>query len=69
MNIVEGNIRRSPKDKANFLMIAMGSLEELHYQLLLALDLGYLNHEQANNIDASLQKTGYLLTRMRTSIL
>ena len=40
-NIVEGVRRRSRWDKARFLNIAAGSLDELQYQMLLAHDLGY----------------------------
>ena len=40
-NIVEGFRRRGKPDKARFLNIAEGSLEECSYYLILAQDLGY----------------------------
>lgn len=39
-NIAEGFKKRSPADKARFLNIAQGSLEEVQYYLILAHDLG-----------------------------
>lgn len=40
-NIAEGFRRRGKADKARFLNIAEGSLEESRYYLILAQDLGY----------------------------
>lgn len=40
-NIAEGFRKRGPQDKARFLNIAQGSLEETHYYLILATDLNY----------------------------
>lgn len=40
-NIAEGFRRRGKAHKARFLNIAEGSLEECHYYLILAQDLGY----------------------------
>jgi four helix bundle protein len=40
-NITEGFRKRSPADKARFLNIAEGSLEECRYYLILARDLEY----------------------------
>lgn len=42
-NIAEGFKKRGKPDKARFLNIAQGSLEETRYYLILARDLGYLN--------------------------
>ena len=42
-NIVEGCARASQTDYLRFLVIAFGSLRELHYQLSLSGRLGYLN--------------------------
>lgn len=41
-NIAEGFKKRGKPDKARFLNIAQGSLEETRYYLILARDLGYL---------------------------
>lgn len=40
-NIAEGFPKRGPSDKTRYYNIAQGSLEESHYYLLLAKDLGY----------------------------
>src|SRR5208282_2621539 len=40
-NIAEGFPKRSVHDKTRFFNIAQGSLEEVHYYLILANDLGY----------------------------
>jgi four helix bundle protein len=40
-NIAEGFPKRGPSDKTRFFNIAQGSLEEVHYYLILAKDLGY----------------------------
>ena len=40
-NIAEGVRKRGQKDKARFLNIAQGSLDEARYYLILARDLGY----------------------------
>lgn len=40
-NIAEGFPKRSVSDKTRFFNIAQGSLEEVHYYLVLAHDLGY----------------------------
>ena len=44
-NIAEGFGKRSKPEKARFLNIAEGSLEESRYYLILAQDLGYGNTE------------------------
>ena len=45
-NIAEGNARNSKKEYANFLSIARGSAAELETQLLLCMQLNYLQEHQ-----------------------
>lgn len=68
-NIAEGNSRRTAKDQRKFLTIAIASLEELHYQFLLAKDLGYINQQQFIEADDRVQRTGYLTGKLRSSLL
>src|SRR3989344_2070893 len=44
-NIAEGFSRQSKKEKLQFYYTAKGSLTELHNQLLIARDVGYLGRE------------------------
>ncbi|HCI03927.1 MAG: four helix bundle protein [Candidatus Peribacteraceae bacterium] len=64
-NIVEGNYRRSNKERLRFFEIAEGSLEELSYQLSLSMRLGYITNEQFELLDNQIGKVGYLLTKLR----
>lgn len=45
-NIAEGFPKRTASDKTRFFNIARGSLEETHYCLILANDLGYGNSQE-----------------------
>lgn len=46
LNIVEGCGRNTDKDFAHFLDIALGSVHETEYCLLLSFDLGYILEEK-----------------------
>ena len=69
-NIVEGNARGSTRDYLRFLHIALGSSSELHYLVMLAVDLGLAEGEQwtmlrsrCGDVVRQLQK---LIDRMET---
>jgi four helix bundle protein len=66
-NIVEGNSRKSNKDKSRFLEIARGSLAETEYFIELSRDLGYLD-KQENMLDSLLKQTAALLWRFQESL-
>ena len=51
-NISEGSARRGKKEFCRFLNIALGSISELSYALLLARDLEYMKPEQWGEIEA-----------------
>lgn len=68
-NIAEGNMRRTSKDQIHFLDIASASLEELHYQFLLARDLEYIDTEIFHEANDRIQRTGFLLGKLRSSLL
>jgi len=65
-NIAEGFRRVGPADKARFLNIAQGSLEELRYYFMLAGDLGYPVEEGQS---AALDEVGRLLDSYRRKIV
>lgn len=65
-NIAEGFRRRGKADKARFLNIAEGSVEECRYFLILAKDLGYGDSQKPT---AMLEEVSRLLGAYTTAIL
>ena len=65
-NIAEGFRRRGKVDKARFMYIAEGSVEECRYFLILTKDLGYSDTER---LTASLEEVSRLLNAYATAIL
>ena len=72
LNIVEGCGRSTEKDFVRFLDIALGSVHELEYGLLLVRDLGFIsndNHlavnEKLNEIKAKLIKLIKLIRQIQ----
>ena len=65
-NIAEGFKKRGKKDKARFLNISQGSLEECRYYIILSKDLGYGNEV---NIDKKLQEVSKLINSYSKAIL
>ncbi|WP_020597033.1 four helix bundle protein [Spirosoma panaciterrae] len=58
-NVAEGYRKRTIPDKSKFLNIAQGSLDETHYYLILAQDLGYGSTEI---LQVNLEEVARLLT-------
>ena len=65
-NIAEGFRRRGKADKARFMNMAEGSVEECRYYLILAKDLGYGDTE---NLATSLEEVSRLLNAYVAAIL
>jgi four helix bundle protein len=65
-NIAEGFGKRSPPEKARFLNIAEGSVEECRYYLILSQDLGY---GQSESLMSALEETSKLLNAYARAIM
>ena len=65
-NIAEGFRRRSKPDKARFMNIAEGSVEECRYFLILARDLGY---GDTGKLSSTLEEVSRLLGAYAAAIL
>ncbi len=65
-NIAEGFGKRSAAEKARFLNIAEGSVEECRYYLILSQDLGY---GQSGSLSSTLEETSKLLNAYVRAIL
>jgi four helix bundle protein len=57
-NIAEGSAKRGRREFGRYLDIALGSLSELSYLLLMARDLGLLTREQWNEFEGLFTDTG-----------
>lgn len=55
-NIAEGFYRRTSADKSNFYTNALGSLGEAENQLIVARDIGYIEHEESRNLEGLIQE-------------
>ena len=60
-NIVEGCARDSQADYQRFLIIAFGSLRELHYQMTLSIRLGFMENQETSLIEAKIIETEKVL--------
>lgn len=61
-NLAEGCGRRSDREMARFVQIAMGSGAELSYHLLLARDLGFVRNEEYAQLNAHLESVMRMLS-------
>ncbi len=68
MNIAEGCGRNSDKDFVHFLDISLGSIHELEYTTLLALDLTYITKEKHEVLSLKLNEVKAKLINLIKSI-
>jgi four helix bundle protein len=68
-NLAEGSTRVSAKDKAHFTTIAFSSLMEVLNQLIIAVDLRYLNEENLNRFRKQIQTLSVKLSNLKRSQL
>ena len=64
MNLVEGAARRSQKEFARAIDIAIGSCEEVRYQLQLAADLGYMERGVAAEMESRHEEVKRMLSKL-----
>lgn len=67
-NIAEGSGRGSDKDFSRFLDIALSSSFELETEILLAIDLKYLNDEQVSKVLQNIQEVQKMIFGFKESI-
>jgi four helix bundle protein len=61
MNLAEGAARSGAKEFAQFINVAVGSCEEVRYQIHLATALGYVQAETARTFDADYEEVKKML--------
>ena len=67
-NIAEGTGRRSDRDFDRFLGYALGSLNELEYDLLLARDLRFLQADEYSQICEQLVEVRRMLSGLKSQL-
>jgi four helix bundle protein len=67
-NIAEGYERGNPGDFHRFLSIAKASCAEVRTQLYVALDIGYLDTVQFNQLQAQAEEVARLVGGLRASV-
>ena len=67
-NIAEGAGRNSNKDFANFLSIAIGSIFELHTQIAICEQIGYINEETTIQLEQQIYTLQQQITTYKQRI-
>lgn len=68
-NIAEGYGRKSKKEFSQFLVISLGSLEEVRYYFLLAVELKYISISDRDNMVDRINELKGKLNAFRNSLL
>ncbi|MBQ9558475.1 MAG: four helix bundle protein [Bacteroidaceae bacterium] len=69
INIAEGFGRFSSKEKAHFIQVAFGSLNEVMCELELSLDEGYISQEQLKNMESLILSVKKQLAALHRSVI
>ena len=64
MNLAEGAARAGAKEFAQFVNVAVGSCEEIRYQLHLAEALGYLTEGEQQTLDCRYESVKKMLAKL-----
>jgi four helix bundle protein len=67
-NIAEGYARGTDKEKLHFLRISSGSMSEVETQLILSLNLGYIDQEKYNELSETVTSVWKQLNSLISSI-
>ena len=67
-NLAEGCGRGARKEMAYFLRVAIGSSQELRYQLILGRDLGWVTPEDQTSLEAAIDEVRAMLEALRRSL-
>ena len=67
-NLMEGGHRNSDGEYKNFIGIALGSIAELKYQVLVSKDLNYITYELFCKINKELKEIESMLVGLNKSI-
>lgn len=67
-NLAEGSGRKSNAELARFARVALGSPNEVEYQLHLARDLGYMKEEIATRLLSEINDIQRMLTGLETQL-
>jgi four helix bundle protein len=69
MNLAEGAARSGAKEFAQFINVAVGSCEEVRYQIHLATALGYVATETARKLDADYEEVKKMLAGLLSRVM
>lgn len=67
-NIAEGSSRNSNKDFSRFIEISIGSAYEIETQLLIASDLGFINHDKLDSLIIQLDEIIRMISKFRSTL-
>ena len=68
MNLVEGAARSGEKEFSQFANIAVGSCEEVRYQLHLARELDYIDSDTQVRLDAEYKNVKMMLSKLLAAV-